>query len=207
VAITNGYCDLAVFKGELNIDDTVDDIRLERVIETVSRMIDEYTGQFFYDTGAVTDQTRYYTARGTRRGIVVPVDPVQTVTTVSVATSDGGTYTERPSAQWVLEPRNNPSESPARPYETVRFPKLVFTMVPDGIEVVGRFGWAALPRQVTEACLIQASRIQKRKDAPFGIADVPSIDGGGMRLSSRLDPDVELLLKPFRRVANLGMVL
>jgi len=204
VAIVNGYCTLDVFKGELNVTDTVDDTRLERVVETVSRAIDEYCGQFFYDTGDVSDQTRYFTAKPTRRGIVVPVDPVQTVTTVSVATVDGGQYAGRPSTQWVLEPRNNAVSS--RPYESIRFPKLRFHMVPDGVEVVGRFGWAAIPSQVTEACLIQASRIQKRKDAPFGIADVPSIDGGGMRLSARLDPDVELLLKPFRRVANLGMI-
>jgi len=207
MAITNGYCDLGVFQGELGVDDSVDNARLERVIETVSRAIDEYTGQFFYDTGADDDQTRYYTARPTRRGIVVPTDPVQTVTTLSVATTDGGGYSERASSTWVLEPRNNPSESPARPYEAVRFPRITFQMVPDGVEIVGRFGWAAIPPQVTEACLIQASRIQKRKDAPFGIADIPSLDGGGMRLSARLDPDVELLLKPFRRVSLLGMVL
>lgn len=206
MAITNGYCDLGVFQAELGVDDSFDNDRLERVIETVSRTIDEYCGQFFYDTG-VSDQTRYYTAHRTRRGIVVSTDPVQTVTTLSVATTDGGSYSSRDSGTWVLEPRNNPSESPARPYESVRFPRVTFQLVPDGVEIVGRFGWAAIPRQITEACLIQSARIQKRKDAPFGIADIPSLEGGGMRLSARLDPDVELLLKPFRRVANLGMVL
>lgn len=203
MAITNGYADLGVFQAELGVDDSVDNDRLERVIETVSRLIDEYCGQFFYDA---KEQTRYFTAIPSRRGIIVPVDPLRAVDTLSVSTTDGGEYSARAASTFVLEPRNNPSASPARPYETVRFPRLNFHMVPDGVEIVGTFGWAAVPRQVTEACLIQSSRIQKRKDAPFGIADVPSLEGGGMRLSARLDPDVELLLKPFRRPAGLGMV-
>lgn len=48
---------------------------------------------------------------------------------------------------------------------------------------------------ISEACFIQASRIFKRKESPFGVA------GGGeygpMRIG-RLDPDVREFLQPFR---------
>lgn len=206
MAIVDGYCTLDTLKGELQIDNADADARLERVIESVSRSIDEYCGQFFHDT--VTDQTRYFTARHSRRrGSFVVVDPLRTVTTLSVATVDGGTYTAWDASQYRLEPRNNPTGSPSKPYEAVRALRRNMGCVLDGVEIVGVFGWAATPNQVEEACLLQSSRIQKRRDAPFGIADVPTAEGGGMRLSARLDPDVELMLKPFRRVGGSGMLV
>lgn len=50
-----------------------------------------------------------------------------------------------------------------------------------------------VPGPVELACLIQASRWFKRKDAPFGIAGSPEL-GSELRLLSKLDPDVEVLL-------------
>ena len=39
-----------------------------------------------------------------------------------------------------------------------------------GVKIVGGWGYATLvPAQVREACLIQAARVFKRKDAPFGV--------------------------------------
>jgi len=52
---------------------------------------------------------------------------------------------------------------------------------------------------VRMATLLQASRIAQRRNAAFGIAAVPGMDGSGMRLLSKLDADVELLLDPYRR--------
>ena len=55
-----------------------------------------------------------------------------------------------------------------------------------------------LPAVVRQAGLIQAARFFKRDAAPLGIATVGTIDGGqGMRLLSRLDPDVEVLLAEY----------
>jgi hypothetical protein len=49
------------------------------------------------------------------------------------------------------------------------------------------------------ATKIQASRLFVRRQSPFGIAGSPEI--GTVRLGSRLDPDVEVLLRPFRKVS------
>lgn len=50
-----------------------------------------------------------------------------------------------------------------------------------------------VPPTITAACLLQASRFWKRRDAPFGIAGSPVL-GNEMRLLAKLDPDVEVML-------------
>jgi hypothetical protein len=66
------------------------------------------------------------------------------------------------------------------------------------VKVTATFGWPAVPAEVRQAALIQAVRLFKRKGSPFGIAGSPE-DGSEMRLLSRLDPDVENLLRHLRR--------
>ena len=51
MAITNGYSTLAELKAALTISDSTDDAALEAAINAVSRMIDDYTGRFFYKDG------------------------------------------------------------------------------------------------------------------------------------------------------------
>ena len=60
------------------------------------------------------------------------------------------------------------------------------------------WGWPAFPDGVVEAALIQASRLVKRKDSPFGIAGSPA-EGNALRLLARLDPDVAVLVADYRR--------
>jgi hypothetical protein len=64
--------------------------------------------------------------------------------------------------------------------------------------MTGVFGWNSVPPEVNSACIIQASRIFNRRQSPFGIAGSPDI--GTVRLLSRLDADVEALLRPMRNV-------
>jgi hypothetical protein len=72
---------------------------------------------------------------------------------------------------------------------------------PQTVKVTGVWGWSSIPYEVELACKIQASRLFVRKQSPFGIAG--SVELGTVRLSSRLDPDVEMLLKTYRR--NFGL--
>lgn len=54
-----------------------------------------------------------------------------------------------------------------------------------------------IPAEIKLACLIQASRLVTRKDAPFGIAGSPDV-GSEMRLLAKLDPDVQVLVRPHK---------
>lgn len=61
------------------------------------------------------------------------------------------------------------------------------------------------PPTVVEACRIQATRIFKRKDAPFGSFAGPTDMIENVVEVSRLDPDVEQLLKTYHRKRWLGV--
>ena len=65
------------------------------------------------------------------------------------------------------------------------------------VKVTGVWGWTATPIQVTQATVIQSSRIFKRLDSPLGII---SGELGSMRVGSRLDPDVAQLVDSLRKI-------
>ncbi|MFM9811605.1 phage gp6-like head-tail connector protein [Streptomyces scabiei] len=62
------------------------------------------------------------------------------------------------------------------------------------VRVTTRFGWPAVPPDITEASYIQATRLHKRKNSPEGI--LGSAEWGVVRLSRR-DPDVWALIEPY----------
>lgn len=201
MAITNGYCTLAELKASLNITDNVDDTALESAITAASRMVDDYTERFFYVNGSVgSPVTRYYTA----------VDPytinIDDVTTISeIATDDNfdrtfGTVWS--TTDYMVEPINNPIKG--WPYSRVlAIGAYIFPyQLPQSVRIKGVWGWSAVPAEVNMATLIQSSRIFGRRQSPFGIAGSPDL--GTVRLFSRLDADVEVLLRPFRKNGGLA---
>ncbi|MFE9764618.1 head-tail connector protein [Streptomyces sp. NPDC005808] len=62
------------------------------------------------------------------------------------------------------------------------------------VRITAKFGWPAVPDEITEAALIQAARLYKRKDSPEGI--IGSAEWGVRNLSRR-DPDVWALIEPY----------
>lgn len=197
MAITNGYCTLNELKAALAISDSVDDSALEAAINSTSRMIDDYTNRFFYKDGTSgSEVTRYYT----------PNDMWQLytddfVSISSVATDDNFNQTWDTvwdSSDWMIEPINNPRRG--WPYNRVlAIGSYIFPAnLPQSVKIIGIWGWSSVPPEVNSACVIQASRIFNRRQSPFGIAGSPDI--GTVRLLSRLDADVEALLRPMRNV-------
>lgn len=55
-----------------------------------------------------------------------------------------------------------------------------------------------IPAAITYACILQAARLVKRKDAIFGVLGSPEM-GGEIRLLAKLDPDVQVLVRPYKR--------
>ena len=198
MAITNGYCTLAEARDQLGLasTDTAEDTPIEKVVEAVSREIDKYTGQFFYDAGA---QTRYFTSRD---GVHVYTDPIQSVTSVYSDPNDDGTFSDTwattgTSHRYRLRPVNNNKETGTPPYWQLYAINDVFPVSDAGVKVSATFGWPSIPEAVNQACLIQTARLFVRRSAPFGI--VEGQDAGMMSLRKGLDVDVRLLLDAFRR--------
>lgn len=204
MSIANGYCTLTEFKARYfpaGLSDTTDDAVIEGVIEAVSRLIDGYCNRrFFANTG---DETRYYTAEFSD---ILFCDDVAALT--SVATDEDGdrTYeTAWANTDYDLMPHNAALEGKSYAWLEItpngehRFP----IGIRKGVKLVGKFGLVNVSASnatldaINEACLLQAIRLFKRKDAPFGV--VGSSEMGQMLTIAKLDPDVKLLLEPFRK--------
>lgn len=184
----------------VRILDAVDDAQLELAVTAASRAIDEKTNRQFGQEAAPV--ARYYTPRWnpTRCRWVADIDDVQDVTGLEVAfdSADDGTYADTITA-YRLTPANAARDG--RPFERLEVlatSTVTPSRIPDGLEVTARFGWVVVPDTIKQACLLQASRLLGRRDAPFGVAGSPEA-GSEVRLLARVDPDVEVTLKRYIR--------
>jgi hypothetical protein len=200
VALTNVYCTLSDLKTSLAIEDITDDTALEAAILTASRMIDDYTGRFFYKDGTnAAPVVRYYTAQD---WYTCNVDDFVSLTQIATDDNFDQLYTTIwQSDDYMVEPVNNPRRgwplSRLLAIDSYIFPY----NLPQSVKVTGVWGWPSIPAEIAMATKLQASRLFIRRQSPFGIAGTPDL--GTVRLSSRLDPDVEALIRPFRKMNGL----
>jgi len=201
MAITNGYCTLAELKGALRITDTVDDTLLETAINSASRAIDGACERTFYDEG--TDTRLYLPADS----FLTEIDDLQSLTSLKTS-PDGETFSVTWTAtDYQLEPLNGKAGGITTPFTRIRavgdyvFPFWDFNNVNHyeaTVEVTGTWGFASIPDVINQATIIYAMRQFKRYDSPLGIAGFGDI--GAMRVS-RIDPDIESMIMPFRKVS------
>lgn len=199
MAITNGYATLAQVKAALRITDTVDDALLETSIESASREIDGYCQRVFYSTTA----TRVYNPVDT---FLTLTDDIISVSTLKTST-DGINYNQTWSASdYQLEPLNGVAGGLEQPYTQVRaigsylFPIWSVTGTfsnKAGVQITGSFGWSSVPTAIKQATILLAMRQFKRYDSPLGVAGFGDL---GVVRVGRVDPDVESLLMPFKKV-------
>lgn len=194
------YATRAQATGYIRLRADEDDAQVDLALGMASRAIDRHCLRQFGNTGAV--QARRYTPRwsGSRNAWQAKIDDVQNVAgmLVDFDSSYDGTFAS-PVTDFILQPDN--AVENGMPYERVVFaaPSGVrVTTAAQGVRVTAIFGWNAVPDAVTEACLLQVSRLHLRRDAPFGVAGSPS-DGSELRLLAKLDPDVAVGLDFYRR--------
>ena len=202
---TGDYCTLDELKRNIwpddMIPDGVNDADMKQVITAVSREIDHYTGTRFYDYGS--DETRYFTARNSGE---CWIDPATTIT--SVATDDEVDRTW--STSWTVNTHYetwpyNTTRDRGLPYvrlDRVPLGDYSFPRTKKGVKVVGRFCYnasasvAATVDDVKRACLLQCTRLFKRKDAPFGVLGPTEL--GQISVLPGMDPDVKRILDNYR---------
>jgi hypothetical protein len=200
VALTNAYCTLSDLKTSLAIEDIADDTALEAAILTASRMVDDYTGRFFYRDGTTAAPVvRYYTAQD---WYTCNVDDFVSLSQIATDDNFDQLYTTIwQSDDYMVEPVNNPRRgwplSRLLAIDSYIFPY----NLPQSVKVTAVWGWPSIPAEIAMATKLQASRLFIRRQSPFGIAGTPDL--GTVRLSSRLDPDVEALIRPFRKMNGL----
>lgn len=201
--VVNGYASLNDLKTALRIQDSVDDSLLEIALESASRLIDEYTMRNFYNAGTAT---RVFVPSDDD---CVPIDDAVSISSVAVSTLLNKTFDQTWSTgDYQTEPLNGIADGlPGWPITRIRaigvyeFPYDEDDEVAT-VQITGVWGWSAVPTTVKQATIIQAMRIFKRLDSPLGVISSP--DTGYFRISSRIDPDVAMLLNSYRRTRHLG---
>jgi hypothetical protein len=208
VTITNGYLTAPQLKDYLGITLSDQDGNLEDAISAASRAIDSFCGRRFYaDTAA--------TARTYQPGspYCATVHDISTTTSLAIKTDDGddGTFetTWTSGTDYELEPGDGigPNGQTGWPYW--RIVAVGARIFPTGIrrrtlQVTAKWGWAAVPDDVEQACRLLAAEMFKRKDAPFGVA---GFGADGLLVRVREDPKVKDLLLDFRRRGARGGLL
>ncbi len=193
------YATVDELKSRIGLSDDDDDFELAVVIESASRAVDTWCDRWFYRA----EETRTYQAWDRNR---VEIDDLVSVTTVKTDASGDGTFETTWSAtDYQLLPFNPARGGEVWPYDSLYaigalpFPLPCYGGRLDRVQVVGVFGWPAVPANVKEAALIMAADAFKAKDAPFGVAGYG--DFGPIRV--RDNPMATRLLKRYRRDAVL----
>lgn len=198
------YATTAELAALVRIQDTLDDVQLGLAITTASRAIDGPAGCNRQFGQVASPEARFYAGRWDPEGSrwVVETDDLMTVTGLAVAIDDAadGTYSTTLDTVYTgWRPSN--AGAKGRPWTSM-------SVLPssgvqpgrraDSVRITARWGWTSVPTTIKQACLLQASRILARRDAPFGVAGSPDA-GSEVRLLARLDPDVAVAIAPYRR--------
>lgn len=168
MTITNGYATLAEYKAWIAVrglagsvgTDTSDDSVIEILIESASRYFDRETGKRFYLNG--TDETRYYTAENSYE---INIDPLSTLTSLSVDYNAVRSYTALVDADYDLLPVNAALDG--TPYTCIAIDTVnsgaYFPTSRNGVKLVGKFGYPSTPTDVKEATLSIAQSLNSSR--------------------------------------------
>lgn len=189
-------------RSQVRIGDVADDAQIALALATSSRAIDARCNRQFGRVAVA--EAREYTPRWSRArsGWLVPIDDLTTSTglVVKVDQDGDGTFeTTVASTGYRLRPYN--AAAAGWPWTELLIASSSLTALyasTGAVQVAARWGWPGVPDAIRQACLLQASRLLARRDAPFGIAGSPET-GSEMRLLSALDPDVRVAIEPYRR--------
>jgi hypothetical protein len=204
MAIVNGYATKNQIKAALRIGtaDVLDDDLIDNCAGAASRLIDGYCNRKFWAVGSAT--VRVYQAEDS---FFCSIDDISgTAITLQTSTNADGVFdTTWSPTDWQLEPLNGNLDGIEWAYDKIRaigdylFPTVNANYGEQAlVKVTANFGWPYVPETITQATIIQASRIFKRYDSPLGVAGFG--DMGAIRVSRALDPDVAQLVEPYRRM-------
>jgi len=191
------YAEVGELKSYLRIEDDVDDAQVASALTAASRSVDQHCRRQFGATEA--PELRHYVAlrrraHGSSPLLVVPIDDLMSVDDLIVDV-DGVEVV--PASYWPLNATQN-----GKPWTRLTLPAGVSC---DGgpVAITATWGWAEVPDTIKAAALLQAARVFKRQDAPFGVAGSPEL-GSELRLLAKVDPDVAVMLAGYTRRGGVG---
>jgi hypothetical protein len=204
MSISNGYATRNQLKAALRIEvgDTLDDDLIDNCVGAASRLIDGYCNRRFWQSG--TAEARVFQAEDS---MYCSIDDIAgtALTLKTSSQADGSFDVTWKVSDYQLEPLNGNLDGLTWAYDKIRavgdylFPSVNANYGEQAlVQVTAIFGWPSVPEPVTQATIIQASRIFKRYDSPLGVAGFGDL--GAIRVSRFLDPDMAQLVEPYRRM-------
>lgn len=194
------YATTAEIKAALRIpsSDTVDDALVALAGSAASELIDAYCGRTF-GAGTVAT-TRVFSTHKTNH--VEVDDMAEAPVFVKSSTQRDGTYDLTwETTDYVLLPTNGFVDGITMPYtaiQTINSKTWAASWYDEPvIQVSAIWGFPSVPSAVQQAAVIQSARIFKRNESPLGVTFG---EFGALRVTRQVDPDVEVLLSPYRRI-------
>jgi len=179
------YATATLLKERLNIGtaDIGDDTLLGEICDQVNGYVESFCGRAIAPISGTP--TRYYDFKEPDDELYEP-DGIRTITTLAVAQYTGASYTTLPATDYYLRPIR---PRLGWPYTEVELSDRVtggFTDFPQGyetVQIVGTFGWAAIPDEITDVALTAATRAWYARQS--GQADIVGTDEMGRPVVSR----------------------
>ena len=186
--------ELASFIGEASPGG--EDAQMALAIETASRSVDRFCNRQFGLIDA--PESRWFSPvyDRDRHRWIVDTDDFMTTDGLVVSVGDGVTVTGEPLAGYLPTPVN--AVANGQPWTRLILAARASMPSSAQLRVTATFGWAEVPPTIKLATLLQASRLFARRHAPFGVAG--NLDVGQHRLLERIDADVAISVRPYRRV-------
>jgi hypothetical protein len=194
--LQNLYCTPEMLKGRTGITDNHDDAEILGACMATARWIDEdYCERFFYRYTAtlVLPAADLYCLK-------IP-DLVSVTTLKTDEDGDGVFETTWSASDYQLRPVNAQALLVKKPYTEIKALARTFPVVSyapgvrvERVEIVGVWGWPAVPAPITEAAKILAGDYLKLGGMAFGVAGYG--DYGAVR--ARMSSPAMKMLDPFR---------
>lgn len=207
MTITNGYLTTAEARTYAGLSDLADTELLDDVVTTVSRMIDNVCQRHFWQTSSGT--ARVFRTQDMYRLVFGPFNDLVNCESITLDRPGSGTFDETLSLTNVVFSSGKGADNAyayaeQHPYTEANLVNMVYWPIPGGtagtrrqqlIKITGTWGWPAVPAMVKQACRIQVARIMKRQESPLGVAGFGEF---GVVRVSRLDPDIDAMLQPYK---------
>jgi hypothetical protein len=209
------YVDKDDLKAYIGLTGTAQDNNIDTAIDSACRLIDSICGRKFSQDESVVVKT--FTPKSS---IYLDTPDISTTTglIVKLDDNDDGTFetTLTLNTDYIVEPTNPRvikiigGTTYYEPYNKItildtRSSERFDPSIKNNIEITAKWGYSAVPEDIKTATLIQALRYFKRKDTPFNTYG--DINTGVSELFSRLDPDVQTILKGHKKVTLSGTIL
>lgn len=180
------YVTQAELKDYLQVESADDDAFVALWATAASRNVDDFCGRQFGKSDAMVTRRARRRVRDSAAGrYVYVVDDLYALDDLVI--TDGDTVI----TDYDTEPVNAIADG-------VPVQRILVDACADLEFTSAKWGWPAVPASIKVGLQLMAGRLAARRGAPFGIAGSPS-DGSEMRLLAKLDPDMLVVLKPYRR--------